>query len=93
MSDFKFDLSKFSKDKLIELRNNAEKVKDTNGKKVKLQGQHAYTINKVTKDTVTLLNPWNTGEEIVLSRKTFENLDPKKCDVCYLDLNTIDKEE
>ena len=69
------------------------KVKDTNGKKVKLQGKHAYTINKVTKDTVTLLNPWNTGEEIVLSRQTFENLDPKKCDVCYLDLNTIDKEE
>ena len=36
MSDFKFDLSKFSKDKLIELRNNAEKVKESEWQESKI---------------------------------------------------------
>lgn len=70
--------------------NKAMKVKDVNGKKVKLVGTHAYAISNVTKDTVTLLNPWNTGESIVLPRDTFENLDTKKCSVYSLDLNTLE---
>ena len=58
-----------------------------------MAGEHAYTINKITKDTVTLLNPWNTGEELVLSRQTFESLNPDNCTVIYVDLDKTDKEE
>ena len=68
----------------------AQKVKDINGDKIKLVGRHAYSISEINDETVTLLNPWNTGESIVLSRETFENL--KYSDVVAVDLSKINEE-
>ena len=62
-----------------------QKVKEIDGDKIKLIKDHAYTITEVTKDTVTLLNPWNTGESITLSRDTFENLETAQ--ITYYDLS------
>ncbi len=69
----------------------AQKVKDINGDKVKLAGRHAYTISEINDETVTLLNPWNTGESIILSRETFEGL--KNCHVLAVDLSPKEQEE
>ena len=68
----------------------AQKVKDINGDKIKLVGRHAYSISEINDETVTLLNPWNTGESIILSRETFENL--KYSDVVAVDLSKKDEE-
>ena len=46
-------------------------VKDVNGNNVQLYGLHAYSIKNVTGDTVTVINPWDSNEEITLSRSTF----------------------
>ena len=65
-------------------------IKDINGDKIKLVGRHAYSISEINDETVTLLNPWNTGESIILSRETFENL--KYSDVVAVDLSKKDEE-
>ncbi len=58
-------------------------VRDVNGNTVQLYGRHAYSVKNVTGDTVTVINPWNSAEEIVLSRETFmsafDNI--SKCDL------------
>jgi len=46
-------------------------VKDVNGKDVKIIGGHGYAVKSVTADTVTVTNPWNSNEEIVLSKEVF----------------------
>ena len=48
-------------------------VKDANGKKVSLYGDHAYAVKSADENTVTVVNPWNSGKEIVLSKDTFLN--------------------
>lgn len=42
------------------------KVKDIYGKKVKLYSPHAYSIKEVKDGVVTLINPWNSSEDIKL---------------------------
>jgi antitoxin component YwqK of YwqJK toxin-antitoxin module len=39
----------------------------------KIVGGHELTITKVTKDTVTLINPWYPDKEITMSREDFLN--------------------
>ncbi len=46
-------------------------VEDVNGNSIALINIHAYAIKSTDEDTVTVINPWNSGEEIVLSRVTF----------------------
>ena len=65
----------------------AQKVKDINGDKVKLVGRHAYIISEINNDIVTLLNPWNIGESIVLLRETFENFNENSSYVIAVDLS------
>ena len=48
-------------------------VDDINGNKVKLVGNHAYSVKYATTDTVTVVNPWDTSKEITLSRDVFLN--------------------
>ena len=72
-------------------------VTDINGNKVDLVGCHAYSIKNVTGDTVTVVNPWDSSQEIVLSRSTFmsafDNI--SKCDLSAFnpDVNLIVKPE
>ena len=86
----KLDNNELSKDTvgLIGFEKN-QKVKEIDGDKIKLIKNHAYTITEVTKDSVTLLNPWNTGESIILSRDTFENLET--AEITYYDLSKIEE--
>ena len=46
-------------------------VKDINGKDVTLVGGHAYAIKNTTDNTVTVTNPWNSGEDITISKDDF----------------------
>jgi antitoxin component YwqK of YwqJK toxin-antitoxin module len=39
----------------------------------KLVGAHELTIKKVTKDTVTMINPWQPDKEVTMSREDFLN--------------------
>lgn len=36
-------------------------------------GEHSYSIQSVTKDTVVVINPWDTSELISMSRSEFES--------------------
>ena len=49
-------------------------ITDVNGKKHKIGANHAYAIKKVSDNTVTVVNPWDSGDEIVLSREQFMGL-------------------
>ncbi len=64
------------------MRNN-KTVTDINGNRVDLVGCHAYSIKNVVGDTVTVVNPWDSSQEIVLSRSTFMNAfdNISKCDL------------
>lgn len=44
-----------------------------NGKKVPLVDHHAYSISRITNDTVYLVNPWDTSETLHLSKNNFVN--------------------
>ena len=59
------------------------KFTDINGKEHEFAAPHAYSIKKVTTGTVTIINPWDSGEEIVLTRdqffEIFDSMD--KCDL------------
>ena len=50
-------------------------VKNSNGNNAYLVGSHAYSVVDVNDDTVTLVNPWNTAEEIEVNRQELLNLD------------------
>lgn len=50
-------------------------VKNSNGDNAYLVGSHAYSVIDVNDDTVTLVNPWNTAEEIEVNRQELLNLD------------------
>lgn len=59
------------------------------GKKI---GGHAFTIKKVTADSVTLLNPWNPEKELVISRKEFRDM-ATSCSYTQLDKKYAIKQE
>ncbi len=50
-------------------------VRNPNGNNAYLVGSHAYSVVDVNDDTVTLVNPWNTAEEIEVNRQELLNLD------------------
>lgn len=50
-------------------------IKNSNGDSAYLVGSHAYSVVDVNDDTVTLVNPWNTAEEIEVNRQELLNLD------------------
>lgn len=51
--------------------NKEAKVKDIDGKTVKLPGNHAYSIKEVKDGIVTVINPWDSSKEIKLDTDTF----------------------
>ncbi len=59
-------------------------VENIDGKEVKLPTYHAYSIKNVDGNTVTIVNLWDSSEEIVLSKKTFLNT---FSDMDYVDLS------
>ena len=46
-------------------------VRDVNGNPVQLYYSHAYAVKSVDGDKVTIVNPWDSTQEIVLDRNTF----------------------
>lgn len=46
-------------------------VTDANGNPVKLYYSHAYAVKSVDGDKVTIVNPWDSTQEIVLDKNTF----------------------
>ncbi|MBQ8475891.1 hypothetical protein IJ531_02400, partial [bacterium] len=46
-------------------------IKDINGQTITLPGNHAYAIKNVEGDKVTIVNPWDSSKEIVISKETF----------------------
>ena len=42
---------------------------DINGEKVQLVANHKYGIKSINENQVVLVNPWNTEEEIILSKE------------------------
>jgi len=58
---------------LSNLAESYAEAKDVNGNDIKIYTQHAYAIKEVTDDTVTVINPWDSNEEIKISRDTFYN--------------------
>ena len=66
-------------------------VKDVNGKDVQLPSAHAYAIKNVEGDEVTVVNPWDSGTEIVLSKDVFLDTfgSMQKCDLASEDVNYI----
>ncbi len=69
MSDFKIDLSKFSKDKLIELRNNAEKVKENEENGKNSSANFDADINNIFNNTEEI-----TTENMILSLSGGNNI-------------------
>lgn len=71
----------------------AKTVKDIYGNKVTLATNHAFAIKDVSKEngTVTVVNPWDSSEEIVLQRDVFLNNfgSVTKCDLNGRDINYI----
>lgn len=51
--------------------NETQVVEDCNGKKVKLQDCHAYSVKYANDEEVCVINPWNSSEEIHLPKETF----------------------
>ncbi len=51
------------------------KVKDVNGNEIELAKQHAYAVSNVEGDVITLVNPWNTGEEMKFNKEELFDLD------------------
>lgn len=66
-------------------------VTDVNGKKVVLSGNHAYSIKKIDGQNVTVINPWDSGKEIVLSKEEFLNAFDG-IEVCDLSSNNTTQE-
>lgn len=68
-----------SKDTVIEL-------KDISGNTIQFGNPHAYAVIKSNNKYIMLSNPWNSGNRIILDRKTFiDNFD--KMSVCDLSSN------
>lgn len=63
-------------------------VTDANGNPVKLYYSHAYAVKNVDGDKVTIVNPWDSSEEIVLDRATFAQY----ANVSYSDLSDKNKD-
>ncbi len=63
-------------------------VKDASGRNVKLYNAHAYAVKSVDDDTVTLVNPWDSTQDIVLSRDAFSKI----ANVSYCDLSDKSKD-
>lgn len=66
-------------------------IEDINGNKYKVGSPHAYSIKEVTDDTVTVINPWNSSEEIVISREDFLEIFDS-INVCDLSENNESKD-
>lgn len=58
-------------------------LKDINGKEHKIGDNHAYSIKAVSDDTVTVINPWDSSDEIVITREQYLALfeDTQKIDL------------
>ncbi len=63
-------------------------VKDASGKDVQLYNAHAYAVKSVDDKTVTIVNPWDSTQEIVLSRDTFSQI----ANVSYCDISDKSKD-
>jgi len=46
-------------------------ITDVNGEKHRLGAKHGYAVKSVTDDTVTVTNPWDSGDEIALTREQY----------------------
>ncbi len=68
-------LDKFNKKNyaLAASLNDTVVIKDINGKKQTLAGNHAYAVKDVGVNTVTFTNPWDSGEEVVVKKDDFLN--------------------
>ena len=64
---------------------------DINGKKVKLSGNHGYSIKKYDGQNVTVINPWDSSKEIILSKEEFLKVFDR-IDVCDISSNNPTKE-
>ncbi len=70
-------------------RGKSHSAKQINGKDfVWNYGSHGFSITKVTEDTVTFINPWDSSEPITMSRSEFKKLSVSKLQC--VDLNNID---
>ena len=66
-------------------------VEDIHGNKVKMSSPHAFSVKKYDGQNITLVNPWNSDKDIVLSKETFmEAIDV--LEVCDLSENNPTKE-
>ncbi|MBR6163920.1 hypothetical protein IKQ26_08550 [bacterium] len=63
-------------------------VTDANGNKVQLYYSHAYAVKSVDGNNVTIVNPWDSSEEIVLDRDTFAQY----ANLSYSDLSNASKD-
>jgi len=63
-------------------------VTDANGNKVQLYYSHAYAVKSVDGNNVTIVNPWDSSEEIVLDRATFAQY----ANLSYSDLSDSNKD-
>lgn len=64
-------------------------IKDVNGNKHRMASQHAYAIKSVENGVVTVINPWNSGEEIPMDMDDYLELFDY-IDVCDLSQNGED---
>ena len=53
-------------------------IKDSNGEEISLGSNHAYSVIDSNNDTVTLVNPWDTSEEITINKEELFSLDSFK---------------
>ena len=63
-------------------------VTDANGNQVQLYYSHAYAVKSVDGNNVTIVNPWDSTEEIVLDRNTFAQY----ANLSYSDLSNSNKD-
>ena len=63
---------------------------DINGKEVALGASHAYAIKSIDGDNVTFTNPWDSGEEVTISKEDALNLFGE---ICVLNLSTSKQED
>ena len=60
---------------ILERTGTEEQMKDmtdiNTGKKITITDAHAFTVKDVSKDGVTLVNPWDTSKSITISRSDF----------------------
>ncbi len=53
-------------------------IEDSNGEEISLGSNHAYSVIDSNDDSVTLVNPWDTSEEITINKEELFSLDSFK---------------